>query len=294
MSLNAKLSIFSLAMVSALLASGFFYYQKIHPKPAPIEPRKEIDITIIPGWNLRQVAENWTAKGLIKSASELYYYTGEPACIFSRANPQACPRPLGLESVVSAYSVLGEEIGNYEGYLFPDTYRVYADAKVDEVLDKVFANLQTKLSDEEIKNAIADFIPPGSKKPAGLENILIMASLMEKEARTPKDMAMVADIFWRRLQKNWALQSCASVNYVTGKNDPGVSAKDKSVESPYNTYKYPGLPPGPICNPGLNAIQATIFPQPNDYWYFMTGTDGVMRYARTLDEHNYNVAKYLR
>ena len=93
---------------------------------------------------------------------------------------------------------------------------------------------------------------------------------------------------------NWALQSCASVNYITGKNDPGVLDKDRVIDSAYNTYKYPGLPLGPVGNPGLDAIKAAIYPQKNAYWYFMSGTDGVMHYAKTLDEHNINVARYLK
>ncbi|EKD43545.1 MAG: Aminodeoxychorismate lyase, partial [uncultured bacterium] len=127
-----------------------------------------------------------------------------------------------------------------------------------------------------------------------LVEILTMASVVEKEAPTSDSMGIVADIFWRRYQKNWALQSCATVNYITGKNDPGVTDKDRAIDSLFNTYKYPGLPLGPISNPSLTAIKAVIYPIKNDYWYFMSGTDGAMHYAKTLEEHNRNVFKYLR
>jgi len=169
----------------------------------------------------------------------------------------------------------------------PDTYRVYADADLkEEVLAKIFNNLEGKITAEmrsEIKNQGRSFY-----------EILTMASMVEREAQAEEDMKMVADIFWRRLDMNWALQSCATVNYITGKNDPGVTNVDRAIDSPYNTYLHPGLPAGPIGNPGLNAIKATIYPTSNDNWYFMSGKDGEMYYGRTLDEHNTNVYKYLR
>ena len=121
-----------------------------------------------------------------------------------------------------------------------------------------------------------------------------MASVVQKEAPSKDDMALVADIFWRRNKMNWALQSCATVNYITGKNDPAVSAADRAIDSLYNTYKYPGLPLGPIGNPSLKAIRATLYPTSNNYWYFMSDSKGEMHYAKTLEEHNINVAKYLR
>lgn len=205
----------------------------------------EKTITIIPGWNLKQIAKYLSDQGFDVGA--------------------------GLDSKL-------------EGYLSPNTYRIYKNASLQDVIDKL-----KSAREEELKQFDAR-----RWHDSGMTHVILtLASIIEKEANTPEDMAIVADIFSRRLEQNWALQSCATVNYITGKNDPGVSASDKKIDSPYNTYKYPGLPPGPICNPSLDAIKAVLEPKKNDYNYFMTGSDGKMHYGRTLDEHNQNVAKYL-
>lgn len=204
-------------------------------------------ITIIPGWNLRQVTKYLTDEGFADSAQ--------------------------LDS-------------DWEGYLAPNTYRVYKNANLSDIINKLKAARV-----EEFKQIDAKL---WGSSDLTERQVLTLASIVEKEANTAEDMAIVADIFLRRLEENWALQSCATVNYITGKNDPGVSAVDKKIDSPYNTYKYPGLPPGPICNPSLDAIKAVLESKKNDYNYFMTGSDGMMRYATTLEEHNANVTKYLK
>jgi UPF0755 protein len=178
------------------------------------------------------------------------------------------------------------DTATYEGFLMPDTYRVYADASLGEVLVKIFNNLEEKITPE-----MREEIKQQNKT---IFEIMTMASIVEKEAGNKQDMAMVADIFWRRNKIGMALQSCATVNYITGKNDPGISSVDREIDSPYNTYMYPGLTPGPIANPGLTAIMATIYPEKNNYLYFMSGADGVTHYASTLEEHNANVWQYLR
>lgn len=262
---------------------GFKYYKKRHtPPPVVIEPREEINITIIPGWNLRQIAVDWTEKGVIENEQALYDRLGYPAKDYSG---QKAPR---LFWTAGEFSLLDEMPDNatFEGYLIPDTYRIYKDSSLQEVLTKIFNNLEEEITPEmraEIKKQGKTFY-----------EILTMASVVEKEAPDKENMAMVADIFWRRNEIGMALQSCATVNYITGKNTPGVSAEDTEIDSLYNTYKYPGLPPGPIAVPSLTAIEATIYPKANNYYYFMSGTDGVIHYARTLDEHNLNVWKYLR
>ena len=288
MSLTTKLTLISILIIVALPVGGFWYWQKNRPRPVPVPPRKEIEVTIIPGWNLRQVAEDWTKKGLIKNADELYVLLGQPAYNYKAVGKTAPDLNLMTASGTPEYPLLLEKLSgvSYEGFLYPDTYRVYADAKPLDVLRKIFDNLENKITPElraEIKKQGKSFF-----------EVLTMASVVQKEAPSKEDMAMVADIFWRRYEKSWALQSCATVNYITGKNDPGVTDKDRATDSFFNTYKYPGLPLGPISNPSIAAIEAAVHPQANNYWYFMAGTDGVTRYARTLDEHNANVWKYLR
>ena len=117
---------------------------------------------------------------------------------------------------------------------------------------------------------------------------------MEAEAREEKDRLLVADIIWRRLAIGMPLQLDSTVNYVTGGKKPAISSAEQLIDSPYNTYKYAGLPLGPIDNPGLESIRATIYPEKNDYWFFLSGKDGVMYYAKNLAGHNENKNKYLK
>jgi UPF0755 protein len=105
---------------------------------------------------------------------------------------------------------------------------------------------------------------------------------------------VVSDIFWRRLKVGQRLESDATLNYILKSSDPSLSAEDLKNPSPYNTYKHYGLPPGPISNPGINAIKAAINPQPNEYWYFLTGKDGQTRFATTYQEHLRNKNLYLK
>lgn len=287
MSLSKKIFLFFLLVVFLTPYLGYKYYRHVHPKYIPPTPRQEINITIIPGWNLRQVAQELVDNKLIKTPGELYAVVGNPATVYGGKNK---PPILNFvdASGTAQFPLLTTKSDSvsYEGYFYPDTYRVYADATIEEILEKIFGNLENKITPE-----IRDQIRVSGKS---FFEILTMASIVQKEAPSNQEMGMVADIFLRRLDKHWALQSCATVNYVTGKNDPGVTGYDKNIESLYNTYRNAGLPIGPISNPSINAIKAVLKPIKNDYWYFMAGTDGVTRYAKTLDQHNANVAKYLR
>lgn len=285
--MSNKLKILFIFAISVFAVVAIFLYRNFIPsKRVTVVPRAEINITIIPGWNLRQIAADWVDKKIIKSPDEFYALVGKPAYNY-KANKELAPKLFSFAT--SSWDYFFKDKSNYlsyEGYFLPDTYRVYADAKPEEIFKKVFANLDEKIT-PDMREEI-------TKQNKSFNEILTMASVVEKEAPTSESMGIVADIFWRRYQKNWALQSCATVNYITGKNDPAISAQDRAADSLFNTYKYPGLPLGPISNPGLIAIKAVIYPIKNDYWYFMSGTDGVMHYAKTLEEHNRNVYKFLR
>lgn len=177
-----------------------------------------------------------------------------------------------------------------EGYLFPDTYRFRTDATAETIAETMVLTLKRRLSEAGI------MIPDNLVMENGLtfHEMLTLASMVEKEAATPEDMKMVAGIFLRRLEIGMALQACSTVNFITGKNDPGVSAEDQAIESPYNTYRVVGLPPGPISNPGMDAISAVLFPTPSAYLYFLTTQEGEMKYAQTYEEHMANKQKYLK
>ena len=176
---------------------------------------------------------------------------------------------------------------NYEGYLFPDTYRMYKGFTAKELVDKMRANFEKKIT-----SGLREAMKNSGHKP---EDIIIMASLLEKEVRTEEDMKIVAGIFWDRLEIGQALQSCATLAYILGVNKAQYSYEDTQIDSPYNTYKHRGLPPGPIDNPGLKAIKAAIYPTKTEYNYFLSRPDtGETIFSKTLDQHNAAKAKYLK
>lgn len=176
--------------------------------------------------------------------------------------------------------------GSLEGYLFPDTYRFYRQSTPQEIIIKMINNLDTKLP-VSWREVIKD-------RGYSIHQLLTLASIVEKEVPGAADRKMVADIFWKRLRANVGLQADSTINYFTGRNVPSVSSDDLAIDSPYNTYKYRGLPPGPIANPSLSAIEAVVFPQHNDYWYFLTTPQGQVIYSKTFEEHKQAKAKYLR
>jgi UPF0755 protein len=128
-----------------------------------------------------------------------------------------------------------------------------------------------------------------------LYDILIMASIVEKESPDKKEMPTIAGVFYNRLGIGMPLQSDATINYIVGEGRAQATAQDIEVDSPYNTYKYVGLPPSPICNPGIDAIKAAIYPEKTDYYYFLTTQDGERKtyFSKTYEEHLKNKAKYL-
>ena len=121
-----------------------------------------------------------------------------------------------------------------------------------------------------------------------------MASIIEKEVITLEDKKLVSGILWKRIRIGMPLQSCATIAYITGKNSTKISAEETQIESPYNTYKYAGLPVGPICNPSLDSIIAAIEPEDSNYLYHLSTPEGETIFSRTFEEHNIAKAKYLK
>jgi UPF0755 protein len=173
-----------------------------------------------------------------------------------------------------------------EGFLFPDTYYFFPFVSADEIMQEFLDNFDKKLNPklrQEIKNQSKTIF-----------EIITMASLLEKEVQTLEDKEIVSGILWKRLEVNMPLQVDATITYITDKKSTKVSIEETKINSPYNTYKNRGLPIGPICNPGLESIKAAIYPEPSDYWYYISTPEGETMFARTLKEHNVNIAKYLR
>ena len=177
-----------------------------------------------------------------------------------------------------------------EGYLFPDTYRFRKDADAKTISETMIITLKRRLAENNI------IIPDHLVMQNGMtfHQVITLASIVEREVRSKEDMAHVAGIFLTRFKIGMALQADSTVNFVTGKLDASVSITDSHVDSPYNTYKYLGLPPGPISNPGMNAIQAVLNPVASNDLYFLTTPAGQVIYSKTFDEHVANKYKYLK
>jgi len=120
-----------------------------------------------------------------------------------------------------------------------------------------------------------------------------MASLIEKEVKTKEDKEVVSGILWKRLKNNIPLQVDATITYLTGKKTTKIPLEDLQIDSLYNTYKYKGLPLGPICNPGLDSIKTAIYPKNSEYWYYLSTPEGATIFSKNLEEHNIAKAKYL-
>ena len=172
----------------------------------------------------------------------------------------------------------------YEGYLYPDTYYFLANAKPEEVILTMRNNFNLRI--KTIEKEITAF-----KKP--LNEIIIMASLVEKEAYADESRKIIAGILWKRIAKGMPLQVDAPFYYTTGRAG-GFTFDDLKVDSPYNTYTNKGLPIAPISNPSIATILDTVTPLETPYWFYLTGKDGAMRYAATFDGHIENRNAYLR
>jgi len=171
-----------------------------------------------------------------------------------------------------------------EGFLFPDTYIFRKDATAADIVNRMLENFGEKLTQAMSAKIFSDN--------RNIFQVVTMASILEKEAKTSEDMKLASGIFWKRIADGMPLQSCATVAYVLGKDKVQFSFDDTRTPSPYNTYLNKGLPPGPINNPGLVAIQAAIYPTASDYNFFLTDPNtGQMLYARTLAEHEANKQK---
>lgn len=168
------------------------------------------------------------------------------------------------------------ETNNLEGFLFPDKYALSPNSTTDSVIVRLIENFKTKVT-EEIK----------------YEDI-IMASIVEREGNNGEDRPIIAGILLKRIREGWLIQADATLLYLTKDWKHIITIQDKENDNPYNSYKKAGLPPTPICNPGLQAINATINPEESPYYYYIHDNDGIVRYATTLEQHSQNVAKYLR
>ena len=223
----------------------------------------ERKITIIEGWSNRQIGERLGEEGLTE------FLVGK--------------------NFAFRYTDIAKPFA-YQGFLFPDTYVIGKNATSEDLIEKMLANFELKTEGFAVSG-----------------EAVILASIIEKEVgrnkewltdedriAMQKERRLVASVFSNRLQIGMPLQSDATVNYVTDKNDRQALLADTKIKSPYNTYVNKGLPPTPISNPGLDSIKAALEPSESDYLYFLNAPDGAAYFARTIEEHNANRAKYLQ
>lgn len=234
----------------------------------------EVELTIPEGFTLVQIGA--VVQSLLPEITETEWN-------FVVSNPGLFAQDLLFVSGIPAGQTL-------EGYLFPDTYRFRDDANAQTIAEVMVLTLSRRLAEQGIVMSENLVLPNGMT----FHEVLTLASIVEREVQTPEDMAHVAGIFLTRLKIGMALQADATVNYVTGKKEAAVSLEDAGIDSPYNTYKSVGLPPGPISNPGMHAIQAVLNPFDSDDLFYLTTSDGEVIYAQTFNAHVANKRKYLK
>ncbi|MFA4872945.1 MAG: endolytic transglycosylase MltG [Patescibacteria group bacterium] len=239
------------------------------------EGKPERTVTIIEGWTAEEIEaylakEKVFAKGIFLAAVKKI--------------PASCPFS---ENVCSLVVSIPKKLNALEGYLFPDTYRLYFDAKPEDLIEKMLKNFLEKTGDQMLARS---FETSNHTR----HEIITMASIIEAEVPLDADRAIVSGIFWKRIDAGVPLQADSTVNYATGKSARAASLTDLKFNSPYNTYLYPDLPPGPIGNPGVSAIKAALSPQESDYWFFLSREDGTTVFSKTLDEHAAAKERYIK
>jgi UPF0755 protein len=310
-----------LLVTPLLLVGGFLYITN-----QPVTELTPTELKIEPGSSVWEISESLKRAGIVRSEVTLFLtlrYLEDPTKI--KASTYTFDAPQSTRDIartliagefandldritfveglrVQDYAVVAAALPNVteseflqlatglEGTLFPETYYVPEDITTAELLD-ILQTTHTERIDTYRDRIISNELT--------VEEGLILASIIEREANTPESMRTVAGIFLNRLAIGMALQADASIEYVIdeplGELAPGQLATElRELDSPYNTYLYPGLPPTPIGNPGENAILAIADPIESDYFYYITGDDGEFYYAETYDQHLTNIARHLR
>ncbi len=312
-----------LILVLLIIVSCFFYYKEGTMPVA--EKNKNTSIFVInKGDNVNEIAKKLEKNGFIRSKLVFYFVVKQLGIdtkiqagdfrLSPSMNIYEIAKSLTKGSLDTWVTVIEglrkEEIAQIiskelsipenefikvasEGFLFPDTYLVPKDATPETII-KIFENNFNQKYTTELKNK-------ATQKGLSLQKVLTIASLVEREARSEKARLEVASIILKRYKNDWKLQIDATVQYALGYQSnektwwkTNLTYDDLQIASKYNTYKYEGLPPGPICNPGISSIMAVVNANENTpYWYYITDRNGNMHYAITDEEHNANIEKYL-
>lgn len=232
------------------------------------QPPLTFTVTIPEGYTLARIGMLMEEKGVCTAAelieaSQTGDFSEFPLIAAIKENPNRCFR--------------------LEGYLFPDTYEFYTGVTPDRILSTILSHTEKKIT-SEMREAIAS---------SGLtvDEVITLASIVEKEAYGAEEMPNISSVLHNRLAEKMRLQCDVTITYVEGAIKPFITGDVNRYNSYYNTYKCDGLPAGPICNPGLPAIQSVITPAKTEYLFFVTDKDKKYYYAKTLEEHNETVRK---
>ena len=245
-----------------------------------------VTLTIPEGWRAEQIADLLAETGLANPDAFLRLArTGagfDPKTMANRRFDFLSDRPEGVTSL--------------EGYLFPDTYEFASDATAADVIDRMLTTFGERFGAEMRQQARAQGL--------SIYEVVTLASIVEREAQLPEERTVIAGVFHNRIDAGMYLNADPTIQYALGyQAEAGqwwkrpLYLEDLDVDSPYNTYTHVGLPPGPICNPGLAVLQAVVQPAETDYYYFVANDvagDGSHVFAKTLEEQNANIDKYRR
>lgn len=219
-------------------------------------------VTIPEGYNMRQIGDRLKEKGFVKDRKEF----------LAAASSEALLKKHGIPAE------------NAEGYLYPDTYDIPVGYPAPKIADLMIRQFKKKTS------SLKNFPEDKDKR----HRLVILASIVEREAKLKEERGLIAGVFANRLEANYPLESCATIQYLFEKPKVRLYYKDLEIKSPYNTYKHRGLPPGPIASPGLPALKAALDPEPTEYKFFVvSGDDGGHHFSKTFGEHNRAKNKYI-
>lgn len=233
------------------------------------------EFRLTPSYSLFQ-----TADAIFKGPIELWVTI--PEGLRREEVAQKVATTLGRDSSFVADFLQASE--GEEGYLFPDTYLFPRDVAASTVVKRMLDTFTSRTGDLENNSGLS------------FGQAITLASLLERETKTDTERPVVAGILIKRLNSGWPLQTDAAVQYAVGTSKdwwPILTLDNLSIKSSYNTYKNRGLPPSPIASPGLSSIKGVFDPTQSDYWYYIHDVKGQIHYARTLEEHNANISKYL-
>src|ERR1035441_9240972 len=307
-----------LILVAVLGTSGWLAWAVL----TPTQPSGQVFVMLHPGYSTHRIAAELKSAGIIRSEEAFvlwhYYHHGRSL----KAGEYLFNKPSNIIDIqkrlrrgdVYVHTVVVPEgytmfdiARSVEGYLFPDTYefsRMMTMHDMAAAMVKQFRqvahqmNLISAESAQARLRVIADRAPQAAASPEApndVERTVIMASIVEKETAVSEERPMVASVYYNRLAKNIALDADPSIIYaelLAGTYQGALHHADMQFHSPYNTYRNAGLPPGPIGNPGRSALEAAMHPAQSDYYYFVADAQGHHRFARTMEEHNKNVAAY--